>query len=102
MTAFLVPYAFAYNHALLFLGSYGEIAWVFITAAIGVCALAMSVIGFFYTPISGPIRVVLFCAAILLITPEKITDFLGLALCAVVMFHLRRKEMRTRKETAAA
>lgn len=101
LTAFLVPYAFAYNHALLFMGSYFEIVWVFITAAIGVCLLSMSVIGFFHVRITAPMRVLLFVAAILLITPEKITDFVGLAIGVIMFLYLRRKGMLERRQAAA-
>jgi len=97
LTAFLVPYAFVYNHALLFQGPMFEIAWVSITAALGVFVLATAIAGYFYSPISKIERFVLFICAILLITPEKVTDFLGLIPSLFIFFNLRKKAMRERE-----
>ncbi|MBI2555816.1 MAG: TRAP transporter fused permease subunit, partial [Candidatus Rokubacteria bacterium] len=50
LAAFLVPYAFVYNQALLLTGPWGEIAWVVSTTAVGVAVLAAAVVGYAYGP----------------------------------------------------
>lgn len=97
ITAFLVPYAFVYNHALLFQGPMFEIAWVSITAAFGVFVLAAAVTGYFYAPINKIERFILLICAILLITPEKITDFLGLISSILIFFNLRKKAQKEKR-----
>lgn len=78
--AFLVPYAFAYNPAMLLEGPLAEVIWVSVTCSLGVYALAASLTGYFIGPMSTWERGVFFVSAIGLIVPEKVTDFLGLGL----------------------
>ena len=82
--AFLVPFAFAYNPAMLLEGGLGETVWVSVTCALGVFALAASFAGYLVAPAAAWERAALFLSAIGLIVPEKITDLLGLALLVLV------------------
>jgi len=78
--AFLVPFAFAYNPAMLLEGPLTETLWVTATCALGVFALAAAVTGYLAGPAAGWERAAFLAGAIGLIVPEKTTDLLGLAL----------------------
>jgi TRAP transporter 4TM/12TM fusion protein len=91
LAAFLVPYAFVFNQALLLQGPWAEIAWVVSTTAIGVVVLAAAVVGYALGPTRPAERVLLLGASLLLITPEKLTDLAGLALTAGVLAAQRRR-----------
>lgn len=99
LAAFLVPYAFVFNQGLLLKGSWGEIVWVVATAIVGVIMLAAAVVGYAYGPARPLERGVLFAASLLLITPEKITDMVGVLLAMSVLALLRS---RARARVAAA
>ncbi|MDA0999362.1 MAG: TRAP transporter fused permease subunit [bacterium] len=95
--AFLVPYAFVYNPAMLFSGTLEETIWISLSTAIGVFALAASFTGHLTMPLRRWERVLFFACAIALIVPEKITDFIGVvALLGVCFQHrLRAKRLAT-------
>jgi TRAP transporter 4TM/12TM fusion protein len=77
--AFLVPFIFIYEPALLMVGSWPKILLAFVTAMIGSVALAGALEGWYFRPIGWAFRVPLFVSAILLIVPGHRTDLLGLA-----------------------
>jgi TRAP transporter 4TM/12TM fusion protein len=77
---FLVPFMFVYNPTLL---GQGPILWVtigFLSACIGVIALAASMIGYLIKPANFIERALLFGAAIALIDSRLSTDLIGYAL----------------------
>jgi len=83
IAAFIIPFAFVLDEALIMRGSLSEIIIAFITAAIGSIALAAAIRG--YTFITSGIlsRVVLGVSAILLITPGE--TLIGLTLLGLVL-----------------
>jgi TRAP transporter 4TM/12TM fusion protein len=85
LPGFVVPYAFVYNPALVMQGSGFEVVWVTLTSAIGVAALAAAVIGVHLRKSNWIERAVSATAALLLISPEKISDAVGLALIVAVL-----------------
>ena len=85
LAGFLVPFAFVYNHAMLFLGSTAQPAWVTFTCIIGVTSLAVSLSGILFTRLTATERVLFFIAAILLVVSEGVTDFLGFGLFACLV-----------------
>jgi TRAP transporter 4TM/12TM fusion protein len=88
---FLIPFVIVYNPGLILEGPLWDIVWGTFTTLIGVIALAGSVIGFFFRRTSAWERVTLCVGAILLIVPEMITDFVGLAMVgAILAIQLRR------------
>jgi TRAP-type uncharacterized transport system fused permease subunit len=92
LAGFLVPYAFVYNNGLLATGPLLEIIWVTTTATIGVVLLASAIIGYFLTFPTRVERVLLFAASLLLIHPEKTTDFVGLGLGLLVFVLQKRRK----------
>ncbi|HJU61529.1 MAG TPA: TRAP transporter large permease subunit, partial [Candidatus Binatia bacterium] len=81
---YIVPFMFVYEPALLMVGPWYVTALAFASAVVGVMTLAASLHGYLLTALSMWHRVVLFVAAILLITPELISSIIGIALLAVV------------------
>lgn len=84
MPAYLIPYAFVYDNALLGRGTAGEIAIAAGSTFLGVALLATAVVGRVSARITIVGRALLFVAAILLIAPEDITNYIGLALGGAV------------------
>jgi TRAP transporter 4TM/12TM fusion protein len=79
LATFIVPFMFFYSPTLLGQGEWLEILQPLVSATIGVCLLACATEGWLAGPLSLPLRVVLFAAAIGLIAPEPISDAVGLA-----------------------
>ena len=82
---FLIPYALAYNPALLLEGSPWESLWVFATSVAGVVCLAGSVIGHMLIRTGPVVRLALFAGSILLIVPELTTDAIGMSILVAVL-----------------
>jgi len=86
---FLIPFIFVYDNSLLLKGPWVEIVWRIIISIIGIIGLAGSIMGY-YAKRTGPVdRALLFVGSVLLIVPEKITDFIGLAVL-IGLFFLQR------------
>ena len=87
--AFLVPFLFMYEPALLMVGSAGHVLQAFVTACIGTVALAGALEGWYMRMLTLPLRLILFIAAITLIIPGLLTDLIGLALFVSVTVFCR-------------
>jgi TRAP transporter 4TM/12TM fusion protein len=97
LAGFLIPFTFAYNPALLLIGSPHTVLFAIATSTIGVIALAGGVTGYIFTKVSVIERVLLFISALLLIRVGSITDLIGIVPFAVVIvrqYILRRKLIR--------
>lgn len=95
IAAFIVPFMFFYNGALLMEGAWLEIARSLITATFGVYLLSGSVMGWFARA-SAPwfIRVCLVAAALLMIEGGVVTDVLGIVLAMLAFIIQRQRYMR--------
>lgn len=90
---FIIPFMFAYEPSLLFIGSPWMILHSVITASIGVILLASSMMGWLLRETNLLERLMLFSAAIFLIKPGFYTDTAGLLLlAAVILFQKLRKK----------
>lgn len=87
--AFLVPFFFMYDDALLMNGSAPEIIQAFISATVGSVALAGAMVGWFIRVLPLAIRLVMFVAALGLIVPGTVTDLMGFGLLAAVVIFCR-------------
>ncbi len=83
IAAFLVPFSFVYNEALLLNGTTFEIAFATINVAISMIVVGMAVEGYLRKPISALPRIVLLAAGILFLFVEPWYFAVGLALTAV-------------------
>jgi TRAP transporter 4TM/12TM fusion protein len=87
IAGFIVPFMFVYSPALMlidttFLGG----VQVAVTASIGVFLIGTSVEGFLFTRMMWPLRILAFGGALGLIDPALVTDIIGLAVLAIVIF----------------
>jgi TRAP transporter 4TM/12TM fusion protein len=75
--AYIVPFMFAYEPALLMIGDWTTILAATASATVGVVALAAGLFGYLLAPLALWQRGVLVVAAILLIVPELISSIVG-------------------------
>ncbi|GKV66017.1 MULTISPECIES: TRAP transporter permease [Sporosarcina] len=86
IAAFIIPYMFVFNPAMLMLdSSVTEIVWVTFTAIVGMVAIGAGMIGFWYLKLNLIMRIVTVGTGMLLIYPETLTDIIGLVLFAILM-----------------
>ena len=84
--AFIVPYVFALNPAMLFIDtSVGEVILICITSLVGIFAVSAALEGYFLHGMKWYQRVISAVGGLLLIYPGIVTDLIGLALVAVVL-----------------
>jgi len=86
IAAFIIPYMIVFSPALLMIDTtIPEIIWVVITAITGMVAIGAGVIGYWYRKMLWFERIIAIAAGLLLIYPEKLSDWAGLAIF-IVMF----------------
>ena len=84
--AFIVPYVFALNPAMLFVDTNAlEVATICVTSFIGICAISAALEGYLLKHMNWPQRVISALGGLLLIYPGLVTDSIGLALVAAVV-----------------
>ena len=94
---FIIPFMFAYQPALLMIGSWQEIAIAFFTSTAGIAFIAGSLHGYFLTAANMWHRLLLFAAGFLLIFPGIFFDLGGFGLAAIVLGHqylIKQREQR--------
>jgi len=85
MRTFLLPYMFVTAPQMLLINTtWQEAVWIFITATIGMYALAGAMQGYLITQARWYERVVLFASAVLLVKPGLYTDIAGMLGLALV------------------
>lgn len=85
LPAFLIPYFFVINPALIMQGSFSKCLLVILTSIVGVFFLACSTEGFLWKPMHFIFRVFAFVGGILLIDPHIITDIIALLLLGITV-----------------
>ncbi len=84
--AFIVPYVFALNPALLFIDTgVWEVITICITSLIGIFAVSSSLEGWFFRGMPWYQRILAAVGGLLLIYPGAVTDLIGLGLVGVVL-----------------
>ena len=84
--AFIVPYVFALNPALLFIDTTAiEIVLIIITSLIGIFSVSASLEGYLLHHMPWYQRIVCLVGGLLLIYPGAVTDAVGVALAAIVL-----------------
>ncbi|REB09578.1 TRAP transporter permease [Sporosarcina sp. BI001-red] len=101
IAAFIIPYMFVFNPAMLMIdASVGEIIWVTATAIIGMIAIGAGMIGFWYRKINWIERIITVATGLMLIYPETKTDFIGLGLFVILFaIQLITKDKNKKEET---
>ena len=101
--AFIVPYVFALNPALLFIDTtIPEVILICITSLIGMFGVSMALEGYFLCNMRWYERIVSIAGGLLLIYPGAVTDVIGLCLVAVVILlqFIERKKSKPAAEAA--
>ncbi len=84
--AFLTPFIFVYNPAMLWVGTtWYTITQTLITSCIGMTAIGASMIGFLLTPMNWAERGLFFVGGLMMVHPGFVTDIAGMALLGVCL-----------------
>ena len=84
--AFIVPYVFALNPAMLFIDTDAwEVILICITSFAGIFGVSSALQGYFFCNMSWYERIISAAGGLLLIYPGAVTDAVGLGLVAVVL-----------------
>ena len=84
--AFIVPYVFALNPAMLFIDTTAvEVVLICITSLVGIFAVSASLEGYFLRNMKWYERIACVVGGLLLIYPGIVTDAIGLGLVAIVL-----------------
>ncbi|WP_166261888.1 TRAP transporter permease [Marinobacter salicampi] len=101
LAAFIVPFMFFYNSALLMDGTFMEIARALVTATFGVYLLSGAVQAWFMSQLAAwYTRILLLVAALLMIEGGLVTDLVGIG-AAVAAFLLQKQRGRQQPLTQA-
>lgn len=86
IAAFIVPYIFALNPAMLFIDTnFIAVAQIIVTSFIGMFMLAIGLEGFLLVGVPWPIRIVSIIGGLCLIDPALLTDVIGIAVLVFVI-----------------
>lgn len=85
ISGFLIPFVFAFNPALVMVGSVGNIIWTFVTAFFGVYCLSAAIERYLFWKLDILEDILMFVAAILMVDPNIPTDFAGFGIFAAVL-----------------
>ena len=100
IAAFIVPYVFALNPAMLFIDTgVWEVIQITATSIIGICGVAAGLSGFLVRPLHWILRILAVAGGLLLIIPGGVTDIIGLVIIAVI-FALQFFKKRAAKAAA--
>ena len=81
IAAFIVPYIFCLNPAMLLIDSTStEVILIIVTSLLGIFGVATCLNGFLVREISWPVRIMFFAAGILMLDPNATTDLIGVAI----------------------
>ena len=100
VAAFIVPYRFCFNPAMLLIDTTAiQVVQIAITAFIGIFALAAALEGYCFANMNAVIRIVIAAGGLLLIHPALATDLVGLI---IVFVSLGFQYVLSKKRKAAA
>ena len=87
IAAFIVPYVFALNPAMLFIDVTSPMQVILIgcTSLIGIFGISSALEGYILSHMNWPQRIIAAVGGLLLIDPNLVTDVVGIALVAVVI-----------------
>ena len=85
IAAFLIPYMFCLNPAMLLIGTSAvDFIVIIITSFIGMFAIAAAIEGYVLRPTGPLFRILLAAAGLMLIYPGLVTDILGIVIVAAI------------------
>ncbi len=87
IAAFIVPYVFAMNPAMLFVDTEVlEVIQITVTSIIGICGVAAGLSGYLYRELNLAMRAVAIVGGLLLIIPGGVTDLIGIVIVVALFF----------------
>ncbi|HEY8462615.1 MAG TPA: TRAP transporter permease [Bacillota bacterium] len=96
ITAFIVPYIMAFNPNMLLIDTTAwEVVWILLTSIAGIIGVSAAMEGYLLAKMNSFERIIALVGGLLLIIPEIITDFIGIALIAAVavsQYLIKRKK----------
>ena len=85
IAAFVVPYVFALNPAMLLIDTNAfQVVQVVVTSLVGIIAIGAGLEGYLNGLLAMPIRLLLIAAGLMLLVPSTITDLAGIAVVALI------------------
>ncbi|MCC8357235.1 MAG: TRAP transporter permease [Oscillospiraceae bacterium] len=101
IAAFVVPYIFAFNPAMLLIDTNAlEVIQLIITSIVGMVSLGVALEGYLRGPVPWPLRIVAAAGGLFLIYPGTLSDVVGLVvIVAIFAFQFLRNK---KQETPAA
>jgi len=81
IAAFIVPYIFALNPAMLLVDTTAlQVVLVVVTSLVGIFGVAAALNGFLLRKIDWPVRLLLAAGGLMMMDPQPLTDIIGLVL----------------------
>ena len=102
IAAFIIPYIFAYNNAMIFVGdnvTVWSVISITVSATLGMASIAAGLMGYLTRDMKWISRIVLIAGGLLMVIPGTVTDLAGLAILIAIII-LQRIE--NKKDKAAA
>ena len=86
IAAFVVPYIFAMNPAMLFVNTTAQqVVLVVLTSLIGIFGVSAALNGYLFCPINPVIRVLFAAGGLLMLDPSVTTDLIGIVVFAAAL-----------------
>ena len=102
IAAFIIPYIFAYNNAMIFVGdnvTVWSVISITVTATLGMLSIASGLMGYLIHDMKWFTRVILAAGGLMMIIPETITDIIGIVIL-VAIFLVQKAENKKEKKAA--
>ena len=87
IAAFIIPYIFAYNNAMIFVGeevNFLNVASITISATLGMASIAAGLMGYLARDMKWISRAALIIGGLLMVYPGTVTDLIGFAILAAI------------------
>ncbi len=92
IAAFIIPYIFVMNPAILLIDTtFGSAIQIIITSVIGMFGIGVAMEGYFMTKVNPLFRFILFISGLLCIDPGSYTDIIGISVIALILIIQRFK-----------
>ena len=101
IAAFIIPYIFAYNNAMIFVGdvTFFGVASIVISATLGMASIASGFMGYLIHDLKWYSRIALIAGGLLMVIPGTVTDLAGLAILIVILL-IQKAENKKEKKAA--
>ena len=99
--AFVVPYIFCMNPAMLLIDVTAfKVVQIIVTSLIGIFGVAAAMNGFLFRKISWPVRIIICVAGLMMMDPTVITDIVGIIFMVIVLSYQYLAAKKTNPQAA--